>query len=307
MIGAYTGPPDGVGPQDHPIVGTLEIDTRNTTTSASKVLAVGVRLASMPVYLKLSGEVFAKLLVPTYQNAKTLLGALADKISKASQVEDPAIDPTAEADEVLSEQEGLIEDVGADGIDFLAVEWGSVALDVAGMAPLMALPMLVEFLGHKMQHSLIVQNMTGQQFSIDLALVHGKQACAPASASLPGLSTQHDPVTGQDATYAYDAYYQLINSTDLGDIGYVLTLTPSDSSPKASMVTAIPWAGDNAIWVGQSDLSADSLYAQRSVPNGQLVQSATFGSYKVTQSINRLSGKTDGDYFYCSMVLVEPA
>jgi hypothetical protein len=73
------------------------------------------------------------------------------------------------------------------------------------------------------------------------------------------------------------------------------------------MVTAIPWAGDNAIWVGQSDLSADSLYAQRSVPNGQLVQSATFGSYKVTQSINRLSGKTDGDYFYCSMVLVEPA
>lgn len=308
VAGAYTGPPDGVGPDGNPVVGTLTITTHNTTTSASKALAVGVRLASMPVYLKLSGDLFAKLLIPTYQNAKTLLGALADKISKASRVEAPEIDPLAEADDVLVEQEGVLEEVGEEGIDLLAIEWGSVALDVAGMAPLMAIPMIVEFLGHDMQHSLIVQNMTAQTFTLDLDLLHGKQACSPASTTLPALSTQTDPLNPKaTVTYSYDAYYQLINSTNLGSIGHVLTLTPGDSSPKARLVTSIPWAGDNAIWLGQSDLSGSALYDQHSAPNGQLVQSAVFGSYRVTQSLNRLSGKTDGDYFYCSMVLVEPA
>ncbi|WP_125777959.1 hypothetical protein [Antribacter gilvus] len=308
MIGAYTGPPDGVGPQDHPVVGTLTIDTRNTTASISKVFAVGVRLATMPAYLPLTHDLFVKLLVPTYQNAKSVLGALAAKISKAAQVESPSIDPTAAADEVILEEEGALETVGEEGIEYLAVEWGAVALDVAGIAPLMALPMLVEFLGHKMQHSLVVQNLTGQQLTLDLALVHGDQACAPASTTLPGLSTQDDPINpGSTVTYSYDAYFQLINSTDLGDIGHVLTLTPSDGGAQVRVVTAVPWAGDNAIWVGESDLPARSLYAQRSVPNEHLTQTASVGNLKVTHSINRLSGTTDGDYFYCSMVLIEPA
>jgi hypothetical protein len=308
LAGAYTGPPEGVDPSGKPVVGIFTITTRNTTTSASKALAVAVRLASMPVYLKFSGDLFAKLLVPTYQNAKTLLGALADKISKASRVEAPEVDPLAETEDVLSAEEDLLEEVGEDGIDFLAVEWGSVALDVAGMAPLMAIPMIVEFLGHDMQHSLIVQNMTSLTFSLELDLIHGKLACAPASTTLPALSTQTDPLNpGAQVTYSYDAYYQLINSNDLGSIGHVLTLTPGDSGTKARLVTAIPWEGSNAIWLGQSDLSGEALYAQYSVPNNALVQTGQFGSYRVTQSLNRLRGKIDGDYFYCSMVLIEPA
>jgi hypothetical protein len=110
----------------------------------------------------------------------------------------------------------------------------------------------------------------------------------------------------QQVQCTYQANTTFINSSNLGSIGYTLTLTPSDGGQVASLVVAIPWAGDNTIWVGQGESDPERTYHAHSGVNGQVSQVATFGNYKVTLTINKLSGKTEDSYFYASMVVLEP-
>jgi hypothetical protein len=106
---------------------------------------------------------------------------------------------------------------------------------------------------------------------------------------------------------AYQANATFINSNDLGSIGYTLTLTPSDGGQAASLVVSIPWAGDNTIWVGQGSGSAEDTYNANQLPNEQVTQSATFGDYSIALTINKLSGKTQDQYAYSSLVVIEKA
>jgi hypothetical protein len=180
-----------------------------------------------------------------------------------------------------------------------------VALDVACLAPLMALPMLAEFLGHAMTHALIVQNVTGTDFTWTETIVHGESAIQPGQNALPGL--KHESGADGDVTLSSSASFQNVNYTDYGAIGYVLQLHPADGSPAATLVVNVPWVGDNAIWVGQSDEDPNQLYEEHSVPDGRLSVTASFGSYKVTWSINKLSGETEGAYFYGVLGVIEKA
>jgi hypothetical protein len=236
---------------------------------------------------------------------------MADKLREACSVETPEVDAEVVVGDVLDGQAGVVEDVaaelGEEGIEYMAVEWGAVGLDVAGLAPLMAIPMLIELLGHKMTHSLVVQNMAADELTIDVHQVHGQTAFTPAGASLPGLVTADDPLhTGQRLQYSYSSNYQFTNSTDLGSIGYVVTLKPTDGSPAMSLVVAVPYAGENAIWVGPAG-DPGALYQLHSDGDGATSVTATVGRHRVTLSLNAARGKTDDTYFYCSMALVEPA
>jgi hypothetical protein len=190
----------------------------------------------------------------------------------------------------------------------MVIDWSAVSFAVAGLLPLAALPMVFEFLGHQMYHSVVVQNLTGLDFEWSIAYQHsGSVAVQPAS-SIPAQQTSFDPVRQAQTTLSYQGNFQFINSSDLGSIGYVLALTPSDGGTAANIVVSIPWGSDNAIWVGPSSSSPQDLYHEHSAANGQLSQSASFGDYDVTVSINALSGKTANDtYFYCSTVVIEPS
>jgi hypothetical protein len=181
-----------------------------------------------------------------------------------------------------------------------------VALDFAGLAPLMALPMIFEQLGHAMTHALIVQNVTDTDFTWTQTIVHGTSAMQPGVTQLPAL--KHEKGTGDqpDVTLSSSASFQVINTTDYGSVGYVLQLTPAGGGPAATLVISVPWAGQNTIWAG-SATNAETAYTQHSQPDGNLSVKASFGPYAVTLSLNKLTGKTYDSYYYCSTAIIEPA
>ena len=306
VLGVYAG--DGQT-GDHPAFGIVTIDTRNTTINAVAGMAVLARLATMPAFLPLSADLFHKLAIPIYENVKTFLGNAARQLSRAVAVEDAAIDAIEAAEDILEEQNAVIEEVeelAEEGIDYMALEWSAIGLDMAGLAPLMAIPMLVEFLGHDMSHSLIVQNMSGVDFTSELTQIWGRPTFKPGVDKLPKTESKPDPLDpGKQVEYSYSANYHFVNTTNLGPIGYVLTLRPSDGAPATHLLVSIPWAGDNAIWVGPWDHRIQTLWDQHSKPNDKLVVTTQAGGRTITLSLNALAGETEGGYFYCSMAVIE--
>ena len=293
---------DGGG-QPGDVVGRATIATRAKTTGISNWTALAVRVATMPVYLQLTHDLFDKLLYPIYKNTSTVVTKLAARIQEQTRVETPEIDALESADTVTSEASEVVDDVaaevGAEGVDYMSIEWGAVALDVAGLAPLMALPMIFEELGHTMSHSLVVQNLTGRSFTWDIDVPHGRTSLRPGQRSLPGLADDDGVTLSSSVTL------QHVNTTDYSSIGFALGLHPDDGGPVATLVVDVPWAGDNTIWVGSSDGLSQAWERHSGSPDG-LSTTAVFGDYQVTLSLNTLSGTSDDAYFYCSTAVLEP-
>jgi hypothetical protein len=264
----------------------------------------------MPVYLKITADLFTKFLIPIYNNTGRALTKLANVLEQATQVEDPAIDTLKASNKLLEEESEVIdnvETVGAEGIEWMSIEWSSVALDFAGLAPLMALPMIAEFLGHKMAHSLIVQNLTNTDFTWSLTNINGSTAMKPGDTKISQLKVETGESTdGKDVTLSYQAAFQFINSNDYGSIGYVMQLNPADGGQVANLVIDVPWGGKNIIWLGTSADSPQTIYdAHTQTADGQLSKTGTFGNYKVTLSLNKITGKTYDSYYYCSTAIIE--
>jgi hypothetical protein len=289
------------------VVARSTVETANTTTAVSMATAMAVRVATMPVYLKITADLIDKLLVPIYKNSSRVLTNLADRIAQATRTETPAIDADALAEELTQAESQVVdnvaEEVGEEGVAYMAIEWGQVALDFAGLAPLMALPMIFEQLGHAMTHALIVQNVTDTDFTWTQTIVHGTSAMQPGASQLPALKHEKGAT---DVTLSSSASFQVINTTDYGSVGYVLQLTPAGGGPAATLVISIPWAGQNTIWAGAAG-DPETAYEQHSQPDGNLTVKAPFGSYTVTLSLNKLTGKTYDNYYYCSTAVIEPA
>lgn len=299
-----------------PIVGIGTIQTHNTTNEISRTISFGLGLLGIPPSIYLSKKFFADLLSPVYKNFKTWATKMADKFKKASQVESPEIDPQAEDEAPISDATSSAEDLGgelaAQGAEYLAVDWGSVALECAGVAAVAAIPLLVSYLGHKMVNSVEIHNLTDIDFNWSvLAQVHGQASVMPKEDKdkiIPRMNYNTDS-WGDKTTVkvAYSADFQFINVTDYTPIGYVLGLTPSDGGTQAKAVASIPWAGDNVLWVGQSNDSPEAVYQEHTmVPDGKLSVTASFGNYKLTWSVNKLRGETDGAYFYGILGVIEP-
>jgi hypothetical protein len=299
-----------------PIVGIGTIQTHNTTSEISRTISFGLGLVGIPPGIILTKKLFADLLSPVYKNFKTWVTKMSDQFKKASQVESPDIDPEAEDEGPIGDATDEIGDVGgelaAEGAEYLAVDWGSVALEAAGLGVIAAIPLLVSYLGHKMVNSVEIHNLTNLDFTWSvLDQEWGKASIMPKQDKGGNILPKMDYNTdswGDKTTVkvAYSADFQFINSNDYGSIGYVLGLTPSDNSTPAKAVVSIPWAGDNTIWVGQSNDTPQNIYLQHSNPDGKLSVVANFGSYQITWSINALSGETEGAYFYGILGVIEP-
>lgn len=300
-----------------PIVGIATVQTHNTTSNLSGDISFGLGLTGIPVGIVLTKALFGDLIKPVYANLKTAVGKLVESFKESAEVESPDIDPEEEAegplDEATQAEEQIGGDLGEEGAEYLAIDWGSALLEGAGLGAVMAIPMIVNFLGHKMINSVVINNLTDSDFEWQLlSQVHGAASVMPAADSkntIPKMDYNVDS-WGDKTTVkvAYEARFQFINSNDLGSIGYVLSLAPTGGAGQtAKIAVAVPWAGDNGMWVGSSNADPQTIYDQNTDPDGQLSKSATFGGYKVTLGINKLSGETDGAYFYGLIVAIEKA
>jgi hypothetical protein len=304
------------GDDTPPVVGIATVQTMNTTSLTSKTVSFAVTIGTIPGGIILSKALFGDLLSPLYNNLKTWITQNARNIQESSEVEDPAVDPEAEADEALSDASDEVEEVAGElaeeGVEYAVIDWGSVGLEVAGMGALAALPMILSYLGHKMIVSVQIINETNFDFTWDIAYQpNGKTSVSPATTAgqvVPKLGYYTD--TWGDKTSvkcAYEADFQFINTSDYGSIGDLITLTPSSgASSVANLLVSIPWAGQNTVWVGESSGSAQATYDANSAANGQLSVSHQFDQYTVTVAITALTGTTEGQYFYGVLAHITP-
>ncbi|SFC24891.1 hypothetical protein SAMN05421780_10414 [Flexibacter flexilis DSM 6793] len=308
-----------------PIFGIATIQTGNTTSLVSRNISFGLGLTGIPAGIVLTKALFADLIKPVYSNMRTFVTKMSAQMKSASSVEDPAIDPEEESEEPLSDAstdtEVIEGDLADQGAEYLAIDWGSAVSEAAGLGAVAVIPMIAELLGHKMVNTVEVHNLTPVDitWSID-AQISGKSSVAPkpdasGTNTIPKMNYNVDQ-WGDKTTVkvAYSADFQFINSNDYGSIGYVLSFTPAGGTPIKAVVS-IPWSGDNAIWAGESTDSAEAIYNTYSWGNpedpqpanwGQMQWSAEVDNYKVSISINKLSGKTEGQYFFGNLIVIEP-
>ena len=110
------------------------------------------------------------------------------------------------------------------GLDFTAVSWGEVLAECLGLGALMAIPAIVEFLGHTMRHSLVVENLTAGSLTWSVEVLHGDPAVTLPTTAVPARRTGPDPL---DPTKTLDLAPELhllvVNTTRITSVGYVLT------------------------------------------------------------------------------------
>lgn len=334
----YRGPDSGVasvpaagvgGPQipgvaadggDPPIFGIATIQIGNTATFVSRELSFGLRLAGMPAGIVLTRALFADLLTPVYQNLKTFVVKMANHLQEAAQADTSFMNVEEIVSNPLEDASTEVESVGGDlakqGAESLTVSWSSVALEVAGLGAAAAIPMIVSALDHRMSNSLEVHNLTSVDLAWTIDTIAGSMSVVPSppgwAQTIPSMGYNVD--TWGDSTTAQVAYaldMQLTSSGDIGSIGYVMTLVPSDGGMPMRMVVSIPWSGENVVWAGASTDDAQTVYRTYSVPGspsfGKSSWSATVGRYKVTISITALTGNIQDQYFCGTLVVIEPA
>jgi hypothetical protein len=291
---------------DPSVDAVLTIATKNTSTDVSQMVSFGL-VASSPIQ-----PTDVETLAPAiYESVQAVLTGLASELAAQGQVEGPEIDASAVTAKVLADVTAIV--IRAVGntllhIDWMAVEWSAqVVGSLAGLSVLVAIPLVIEFMGHTMFHSLIVQNLTDVEFTCTPTLEAGQYSVKPSSTTVPAKSTQPDPLDpSQSNTLSYWLGMQT-SSTEFGSIGFVVDLA-SAGGDKAQLLVSIPWSGGNTLWAGPPAGSADEAWAAHSLPPCTgTTTSVKFGSYKVALSINALSGKTYDSYFYCSTAVIKPA
>lgn len=323
-VGAFwRGHPEGltaedIDEDDPPVVAIASIQTHNTTNNLSGGIVLGVGLLSIPGGIKLTQALFADLLKPVYANLKLAVGGLVQKLRLSAEVEAPSIDPEDEVEDPLSDASADVENIAGElaeeGAEYVAVEWGSVGAEVGGLAVLAAIPIILQFLAHQMFNTVQVINRTDEDFKVSiLDLVHGILTVKPAGdtagvVTIPKMDYNTDS-WGDKTTVkvAYEANYQFANWSQFGPIGHVLGLTPASGGKTAKVLTWIPWAGMNTIWAGDSTDEPSKIWADHSNPDGLLSRKAGLGTYTVSMSTNKLSGETDGRYFYGVIVTIDKA
>lgn len=300
-----TGDPDRIG--------VLTITTREVSgTGVSHLMTAGIVIKSNPSTLVIDAAAFNELLPALYESAETALTALAVNFAQDSQVESPDVDAESLASKALFSASqkaiGLAATLVEYGLEFTAVTWGQIVGEALGVGALMAIPAIIEFLGHTMRHSVVIENLTSTAVAWQVSTIHGDSTLNQPAVPVPGQRTMQDPLQPSESLDLSSQLHLLhINRTRESGIGYVLSLTPQDGSPTAQVLVNIPWAGDNVIWAGQSDDPPSATWDEHaSGPDTPLTATAACGQYAVTVTLNQLGGEHDGAYFYCSSVLLAP-
>jgi hypothetical protein len=295
-------------------VGVLTITTREVKgEGVSRMLTADVVVKDNPQNATVDAAMFVAALPALYTSVETMIITLASTLADACGAESPDVVAETLAEKAIFSVTGKAVGGGAAlaeyGYGFVAVTWGETLGEIAGVGALMAIPLLVEFLGHRMEHALQVINRTPRSLSWKTYLDSGRSVLQPPGDPIAAITAQPDPLkAGSTLKLAGNLHQLFLNSTQWGPIGYVLTLDPGDGHPPAQVVVHVPWVGKNVIWVGASDEGAEQLYEKHSEsPSAPLQATALLaGGYQVTVSLNRTTGTQDGAYFYCSAVVVQP-
>lgn len=298
-------------PPSHQI-GVITVTTREVGTQVSRMMTGAIVVKNNPSALVIDEPVFNELLPTIYESTVAVLTELAGQFAQASQVESPHVEAETLTSKALFSASqkaiGATATLIEYGLGFTAVTWVGTLGEALGLGVLMAIPEIVEYLGHTMQHSVVIDNLASADVAWELTTVHGDSTVDQPADPIPGQRSMPDPLQVTETLRLSSQLHLLhINATRESTIGYVLRLVPQDGSPTGQVLVSIPLAKDNVIWVGETEDPAMTVWDQHfSGSDHPLTTTAAVGNYDITVTLNQLDGTHDDAHFYCSSVVISP-
>ncbi len=268
-----------------------------------KIAQFAVSLAELPPDFVLTQQVWQALLKPLLSRFTSFLrnavdnwletdvgedvAGLTDSLDAAtSEVADATAEETAE---VLVEEEVVAE---------VAIDLSAAVPALAGLAVLLAIPLLISALAKQFVLHIELNNLTDADLTWSIPYTdEGAVTVQPASSVLPKMGRATDS-WGDETTVpvVFQAIFSSMNTSGYEGIGLVLSLRPSGyTGQDTCAVISIPWLADNAVWLGDPGRAPDwaAIYSGHSAPTGATRVFHGNQHFSVTLAIDALSGHND--------------
>lgn len=268
-----------------------------------KIAQFAVSLAELPPDFVLTQQVWQALLKPLLSRFTSFLrnavdswletdvgedvAGLTDSLDAAtSEVADATAEETAE---VLVEEEVVAE---------VAIDLSAAVPALAGLAVLLAIPLLISALAKQFVLHIEVNNLTDVDLTWSVPYTdEGAVTVQPASSVLPKMGRATDS-WGDETTVpvVFQAIFSSMNTSGYEGIGLILKLSPAGyTGQDTCAVISIPWLADNAVWLGDPGRTPDwpAIYSGHSAPTGTTRVFHGNQHFSVTLAIDALSGHND--------------
>jgi hypothetical protein len=276
-----------------------------------KIANFGLSLAEIPPGIAVTNTLIQSLFKPLLQQlTKYIQSTIEDwlKTDVGESVEELG-DALAETTEDVAETVG--EETAEAVVDELVV--AEVAVDLsaacpafAGLALLIAVPLIVEALEKQFQLFLEIDNMTAHDFnwSIEYQYKNGMTA-QPKASVIPKMGIATDSWGDQTSVpVVYQANFSSMNKSGFAGTGFAMRLSATDvSGQDIAVAISIPWIEDNALWLGDATPGMDWEDAFNSNPVEQLSVSHGNQRFYTSLAIDSLSGNQD---IYHCVLRIEP-
>ena len=290
-------------------IGTIFVELGNTETKVQQLLAASIMLDSQPPAGTIDEPFFNSLRPTLYAGFADLLKGIAGQLASMASTEDPSIDPqTAIVSIITTASQKTISALGSLaswGLKKVLADFNEMAFSLGVVAPLMAVPLVFEYLSHPMFLSVMVINKSNRTIDLTpLDQIHGKASVNWPASSLPVPAEVPGNASGTlTGTLLQTALSQYINSNTYGAIGLVLSSTGTAESPIRDVIS-VPWSGDNTIWAGASNEDAATIWDSHSGSPHQLTYHTDAQNLQIDVAISALNGTTDDRYWYGVLIVI---
>lgn len=278
-----------------------------------KLVQFGVGLAELPPGFILTNQIWQALFKPllsrltTYVQSsieswmETDVGGDIDALGETLET------TTAEVAEGVSEEtaEVVVEEAV---VAELALDLAAAVPALAGLALLMAVPLLISALAKHFVLHLEVNNVTDTDINWSIPYVdEGALTVKPQSSLLPKMGRATDSWGDQTSvSVVYQGTFSSMNKSGFAGIGFVLNFSPVGyTGQDVCAVISIPWLADNSIWLGDPGRSPDwaQIYNNNSTAAGHLAVRHGNQRFYTQCSIDALAG--NNDEYHC-VIRIQP-
>ncbi len=267
----------------------------------SKFISFGIALAEIPAGITVTDVLVAALFRPILRQLTSFVRTTVESWLEIEVGED--VEGLGE--EIAGAAGEAADDIGADTAEVLVEEAvvAELAIDLSAAVPafavlgiLMAVPILVEALSKQFELHLEIDNQTDHDFTWSAPyLYNGAMTAEPAAATLPRTGRAVDAWGDQtDLPVVYQANFSAMNRSGYQGTGLALQLSPSDLvGQDLGLLISVPWAEDNALWIGDVSPGFDWQSAFDRLPEAELRVSHGNQKFFTTLAIDALAGNSD--------------
>ncbi|MFP2904154.1 hypothetical protein ACLESD_03585 [Pyxidicoccus sp. 3LFB2] len=277
----------------------------------TKIVNFGIGLAEIPPGLAITDTLIQSLFKPLLQQLTQYVQTTirqwleADAGESIDELGDALANTTEEVAETVGEEtaEALVEETV---VAEVAVDLTAVCPAFAGLALLVAAPLIIEALEKDFQLFVEIDNLTTHDFNWAIEYQYNNGTTAqPKATVIPKMGFATDAWGDQTTVnVAYQANFSSTNKSGFEGTGFALRLSATDVDDQdIAAVISIPWIEDNALWLGDATPGMDWEAAFDDNPVSQMSVDHGNRRFYTTLAIDSLSGNQD--VYHC-VLRIEP-